>query len=111
MGMSKWVHPSGIDAGKEESGCACFPLLSALVLAGVRMLVHIPPLASISVTSSIGAGLSWRAIWAMGIQGGCTCHPFLLNSIFEIWGLMEGRLGREDPGQLYLPAVPPQLHL
>ena len=31
VGMSKWVHPSGIDTGKEESSCACFPLLSALV--------------------------------------------------------------------------------
>ena len=108
MGMSKWVHPSGIDTGKEESGCAHFPLLSAL--AGVRMLVHIPPLASISVMLSIGAGLAWRAIWAAGIQGSCTCQPFL-NSIFEIWGLMEGHLGCRNPGRLYLPAVPPQLHL
>ena len=60
-------------------------LAEALVLAGVRMLAHILPLASIGVMSSIGAGLSclsWRAIWATGIQGGCTCQPFLLNSIF-----------------------------
>ena len=62
---------------------SCGLLAEASVLAGVRMLVHIPPLASVGVTLSIGAGLSWRAIWAMG----------------------------GDPGQLYLPAVPPQLHL
>ena len=116
-------------------------LAEASVLAGVRMLVHIPPLSSVGVMLSIGAGLSWRAIWAVGIQGGCTCQLFLLNSIFEnlgayggpsgpwrsraavpasrssstpslrLWGLMEGCLGCGDPGRLYLPAIPPQLHL
>ena len=65
---------------------SCGLLAEALALAGVRMLVHIPPLASIGVMLSIGAGLSWRAIWAMGIQGSCTCQPFLLNSIFENLG-------------------------
>ena len=61
--------------------------------------------------SSLGSGGIWRAVWAVGIQGGCTFQTFLLNSIFGIWGLMEGHLGHGDPGQLYLPAVPPQLHL
>ena len=150
---------------------SCGLLAKASALAGVRMLAHIPPLAGVGVMAGIGAGLSWRAVWAVGIQGGCTCQPFLLNSIFEnlgaywrafwalgiqggctcqpfllnsifenlgaygglsgpwgsraavpasrssstpslrIWELMEGHLGHGDPGQLYLPAVPPQLHL
>ena len=91
---------------------SCGLLAEASALAGMRMLAHIPPLAGVGVMASIGAGLSWRAVWAVGIQDGCTCQPFLPNSIFvRIWGLMEGRLGRGDLGQLYLPAVPPQLHL
>ena len=152
----------------------CHGLLAeASALAGVRMIAHIPPLAGVGVMASIGAGLSWRAVWAAGIQGGCICQPFLLNFIFEnlgaygglsgpqgsrmghgctcqpfilnsifenlgayggpsglqgsrtavpassssstpslrIWGLMEDHLGHGDPGRLYLPAVPPQLHL
>ena len=68
-------------------------LAEASALAGVRMLAHIPLLASVGVTSSIGAGLSWRAVWAMGIQGGCTCQLFLLNSIFENLGAYGGPSG------------------
>ena len=70
-------------------GC-CGLLAEASALAGVRMIAHILPLASIGVTSSIGAGLSCLS-WSLPI--------------------LEGRLGHEDPGRLYLPAVPPQLHL
>ena len=75
----------GIGATSIWGACpGCRGLLSeASVLEGVRMLAHIPPHAGVGVTSSIGAGLSWRAVWATGIQGGCTCQPFLLNSIFE----------------------------
>ena len=156
VGMSKWhrcrqggerlctLPPLvGIGATLIQGICpgSCGLLTEALVLAGVRMLAHIPPLASVGVMLSIGAGLSWRAIWAAGIKGCCTCQLFLLNSIFEnlgayggpsvpwgsraavpashssstpslrIWGIMEGHLGHGDPGQLYLPAIPPQLHL
>ena len=81
----------GVGATLIQGACpGCHGLLAeASALAGVRMIVHILPLAGIGVTSSIGAGLSclsWRAVWAAGIQGGCTCQPFLLNSIFENLG-------------------------
>ena len=93
-----------------------------------------------SICENLGAYGGPSGPPATGIQGGCTCQLFLLNSIFEnlgayggpsgpqgsrvtvpascsstpslrIWGLMEGHLGHGDPGWLYLPAVPPQLHL
>ena len=38
-------------------------------------------------------GAYWRAVWAVGIQGGCTCQPFLLNSSFENLGVYGGLSG------------------
>ena len=38
-------------------------------------------------------GAYWRAVWAMGIQGSCTCQPFLLNSVFENLGAYGGPSG------------------
>ena len=61
--------------------------------------------------------MSWVACRGISVGRGenaCAHSPSCrhwCNRKHRSWPILEGHLGRGDPGWLYLPAVPPQLHL
>ena len=59
------------------------------------------PASHSSSTPYLGSGGLWRAIWATGIQGGCTCQLFLPTSYWS-WPILEGHLGHGDPVRVTL---------
>ena len=64
---------------------------------GGEWLCMLPPLVSIGRDEN-----------ACAHSPSCQCW---CNVEHRSWPILEGHLGHRDPGWLYLPAVPPQLHL